>query len=475
MNRVWLLALVLLVVSACGAPEEVGSDEPEILVTYFENGTLILGDGSAPIEDGAFIVTDGIITAVGPKSEVAHPPGADRFDLSDHTVMPFLYSIHSHVGLLVGSDMAAENYTRDNILLDLDRYLYYGVGTIGVMGSDAGDVAFEIRSEQVGNRTGTQLLTAGRGITARRGWPTNLAPLADIPYQVGTEDEAREAVRELVANNVDFIKVWVDDGRQVSGQIFRAGRLVNDYSSVPKLSPALYGAIIDEAHQNNTRVVAHVRYLNDAKGLVDAGIDGLVHSIRDRDVDDALIEAMLANDVFYVPTLTAHQAQFIYADEPDWVGESPMRESVSPAVVSRISSRGFVGTLQQDLNLPGWRAEFDTAMRNVKKIHDAGVPVGLGTDSGTTNKFPGYFEHRELELLVEAGVAPLQAIQIAVHTTAQLLGLGDAGGLLVGMRGDFFLVPDDPLDQMSASRNIAEVFFGGRQVERSAMMTRFTR
>ena len=475
MKRVWLLATALLIVGGCGAPEAVESDEPQVLVTYFENGTVILGDGSDPIEDAAFIVTDGIVTAIGPKSEVAHPPGADRFDLSAHTVMPFLHNMHGHVGLLVGRDMAAENYTRDNILLDLDRYTYYGVGSVGVMGSDSGDTAVQIRDEQAGARTTARLLTAGRGITARRGWPTNLAPLADIPYQVGTETEAREAVQELVASNVDYIKIWVDDGRTVSGQIFRAGQLANDYSTVPKLSPALYGAIIDEAHLNNTRVVAHVRYLNDAKGLVNAGVDGLVHSIRDRNVDDALIQAMLDNDVFYVPTLTAHEAQFIYADEPDWVGESAMRESVSPAVVSLISSRGFVGTLQQDLNLPAWRREFATALSNAKALYDAGVPLGLGTDSGTTNRFPGYFEHREMDLLVQAGLTPLQAIRVGVETTAQLLGVEDSGGLAVGMRGDFFLIPDSPADQISATRNIAEVFFAGRQVERSVMMTRFTR
>ncbi len=474
MNRVCFLALVLLVVSACGAPPEVASDEPEILVTYFENGTLILGDGSDPIENGAFIVDDGIITAIGPASEVEHPPGAERFDLSEHTVMPFLHNLHGHVGLLVDRLMSAANYDRDNILLDLDRYLYYGVGSVAVMGTDTGDIAFQIREEQAGGRTSARLLTAGRGITARGGWPTNIPAAAEIPYEVGTADEAREAVRELVASNVDFIKIWVDDGRQVSGQIFRGGQLANNYSSVPKLSTALYTAVIDEAHQNNTRVVAHVRYLNDAKSLVDAGIDGLVHSVRDRNVDDALIQAMLANDVFYVPTLTAHEAQFIYADEPDWVGESSMRETVSAAALSLVSSPGFVGTLQQDLNLPGWRSEFDTATRNAKAMFDAGVRIGLGTDSGTTNRFPGYFEHREMELLVAAGLTPLQAVQIAVETGAQILGLEDTGGLAVGMRGDFFLTPESPADAITNSRSIAEVFFGGRQVERSSMMRRFT-
>ena len=174
--------------------------------------------------------------------------------------------------------MSADQYTRDSVLVDLDRYLYYGVGTVAVLGSDRDDTAFQIRDEQQsGALNTTRIMTAGRGITSSNGFPLRIESLSDVPYQVANEDEARAAVQELAVQGVDFIKVWVDDDRRVSGQIYRFGQLTNQYSTVAKLSPALYGAIIDEAHQNNIRVVAHVRYLADAKGLVDAGIDGLVH------------------------------------------------------------------------------------------------------------------------------------------------------------------------------------------------------
>ncbi len=476
MNRVSLLAAALLLLGACSAPAETESTEPDSVVTFFEGGRAILGNGSEVIEDVAFIVNEGIITAIGPVAEVEHPPGAERFDLSDHTAVPFLHNMHGHVGYLDRfGEMDEAQYTRDNILVDLDRYLYYGVGSVAVLGSDRDDTTLQIRNELGSGALDTaQVLTAGRGITARNGFPLRIDPLSDVPYQVGNEDEARGAVQELVAQGVDFVKIWLDDDRRVSGQIFRFGQLTNQYSTVTKLSPALYGAIIDEAHQSNVRVVAHVRYLADAKGLVDAGVDGLVHSIRDRAVDNALIDAMLENGTFYVPTLTGHESTFIYADEPAWLREGSLRESVSGAIIGRLSSRGIVGTMQQDPNLPIWRQEFETALENFKALYDAGVSVGLGTDSGGTYRFPGFFEHRELELMVQAGLTPLQAITVGTQDSARILGLENTGTLEVGMRGDFIIVPDDPLGEISATRNIAEVFRGGIQMERSTMMSTFT-
>lgn len=476
MKRVSLLAIALLVLGGCGGGEggaDGGNEGP--VITYFENGNLIVGDGSPLIEDAAIVVNDGIITDFGPREQVEHPPGADRYDLSEHTIVPFLVNLHGHVGYHRVNDYGSHNYNRENVLLDLDRYLYYGVGAVAVMGTDLGDTAFEIRSEQQsGQLSGARIFTAGRGITARGGFPSTREDIADVPIQVGTEEEAREAVRGLAAQNVDFVKIWVDDNRQVSGQVFRFGQRVNNYSSDPKLSPALYGAIIDEAHQNNIRVVAHVRYLADAKGLVAAGVDGLIHSVRDRPVDQALIDAMLANGVFYTPTLARHEIEFAYGDEPDWVRESFLRESVSGAVISRLTNPTVVASYRDNLNAPMRRQEFETAMENFKTLYDAGVRVGLGTDSGAAETFPGFFEHRELELMVQAGLTPLQAIQVGAQFSPEILGIDDLGVLTVGNPGNFTVVPGDPTQDIRATRNIADVIYHGDSLARSTMMTNFS-
>lgn len=478
MRRAWLCIAVCILASGCGGSDTEEGSGNDRIVTYFEGGTVILGDGSDIIENAALVVDNGVVTDVGPVADVPHPAGAERYDFTDHFIMPFLHNAHGHVGYVHDTDFSAANYTREQVLEDLDRYVYWGVGTVASLGMDTGDIAFQIRSEQQqqsGPLTTARLLTAGRGITAQNGFPSvGVTALEGVPYEVSDEAQARAAVQELVSQGVDFVKIWVDDNRHATRQIFRAGRLVNDYTSSPKLRENLYAAIIDEAHMNNTRVVAHVRYLADAKGLVAAGVDGLVHSIRDSRVDNALIQAMLDNDVYYLPTLVTHQAQFVFADEPAWLGESSIRETVAPVVIARLSGNGFVSQKRADLNLDMYRREFDMAKENLKTLYDAGVRIGLGTDSGGDfYRIKGFFEHLELELMAEAGIPPADVVRIGTQVTAGILGSDNSGTLEPGKTADFIITAGNPYEDMAATRNIAEVFKNGIRLERATMSARF--
>jgi imidazolonepropionase-like amidohydrolase len=476
MNRSWISMAILTLLAGCSGSGPDGQTAPETVITYFEGGTVLIGDGTDPIPGAALVVADGVVTAVGPMEEVEHPAGSERYDFTDHTIMPFLHNAHGHVGYVRGLDFSQGNYNRETIMEDLERYAYWGVGTVASLGLDISDTAFQIREEQRSGPVGSaRLLTAGRGITTRNGFPAVGVPAVEgVPYQVANEQEARAAVRELVGQGVDFVKIWVDDNRRRTGQAYRFGQMAYDYASSPKLSPDLYRAIIDEASMSGTPVVAHVRYLADAKGLVDAGIAGLVHSIRDNPVDDALIQAMLANDVFYVPTLSNHQAQFIYADQPAWLREPGTRESVAPATIARLTSPAYIAEKRADLNLDLYRSEFDTAMQNVKTLYDAGVRIGLGTDSGGEfYRLRGIFEHRELELMVEAGIPASDVIRIGTQATAQILGVEDSGTLEPGKRGDFLIVSGNPAVDITKSRDIAEVFMLGESLDRATMSARF--
>lgn len=442
----------LLAVVAC-AP---GEPPAESTATYFSGMTLVPGDGTAPIEGAAMIVDGGSIVAVGTAPDLEAPEGATTVDLSGRTVMPAIHSLHVHAGYLRDDTMAAEHYTRESILEDLETHAYYGVGAVLVLGSDAGDVAFQIRADQrQGLAAGARLFTAGRGITAKGGWPTIIPAIADAPRQVETEEEAREAVRALAARNVDAVKLWVDDA---------GGR-------VPKLAPELSAAAIDEAKQNDLLTMAHVFYLEDAKRLVEEGIDGLAHSVRDQEVDDELIAAMKENDVFYVPTLVAHQASIAYAEQEAWIGEAAMGETVEAAILERLTSEEFVKSQREDPGLAAAREQYGIALANVKRLADAGVRIGVGTDSGTTHRFPGYFEHREMELLVEAGLSTSDAIAAATSIPAEILGTN--GGVLVqGRRADFLVLLGNPLDDIVETRNIDRVFLDGEELDREASRMR---
>ena len=441
-----LVVLVALMVAGGCAPQESATST----ATYFHGMRLIPGDGSAAIDNAAMLVDGGEILAVGGADAVEAPAGAAHVDFSGRTVMPLLHSLHVHVGYLKGSTMAAENYTRESILDDLNRYAHYGVGSVLVVGTDVGDTAFEIREDQRQGRVGgARLFTVGRGLTSKGGWPTQIAALQAAPQQVATEEEAREAVRGLAEKNVDTIKIWVDD---VGGRI-------------PKITPELYGAAIDEANKNGIPVVAHVFYLEDAKELVEAGISGFMHSVRDQEVDDELIEMMRKNDVFYLPTLTAHQAPIAYADQPEWIGEAAMRETVPSSVIETLTSEEFVEEARNDPALPGLREQYQTALTNLKMLSEAGITIAFGTDSGTTNRFPGYFEHRELEQMVEAGLSPEEAITAATKNSAEILGV--EGTLTAGSSADFMVLGRDPLTDIRGSRDLEAVYMGGEAVDRA--------
>lgn len=426
-------------------------------VTFFSGARFIPGDGSAPIEDATFIVENGKLTGIGGKNELKPPKGSGRVELAGQTIMPILFNLHGHVGLNNGSSFGPENYKRESVTADLNRYGYYGVAAVAVLGSDSGDLAFQIRDEQAqGKATGAKIFTAGRGFTAKGGFPTALEK--DIPMQVSTGAEARKGVAEMADKKVDFISIWLEDNM---------GR-------APKLKPEVYRAIIDEAHKHNLRAFASVFSLADAKDLVKSGIDGLTTSIRDREADDDLISLMKQKNVFYTPALTSLEAKFVYADKPNWLGEQTMREVYPAQLSAYLADIVTMNRFRRNPDLAALREQYTVAQRNLKKMAAAGVKVGLGTDSGTPDTYPGYFELRELELMGAAGMAPADVIKAATSVSADVLGLKDQGTLAVGKKADFLVLSSNPLDKITNTKEISVIYMNGAELDRGSLIQNIT-
>jgi len=280
MRRHGILLACLISAAACAsqAPSNQAPPASGEAAVLFEGARLIVGDSSAPIENAAFLVAGSRIVRVGKKGEIAVPAGT-RVDLTGKTVMPALVSTHVHVGLLNGISFGPENYTRDMLIDHLKRWAYYGLGAVLSAGTDVGPLSFQVRKERP--EGAARLLTAGRGMAAPHGGP-GIPVIADVSYPISTADEGRKAVQELAAEGADAVKIWVDD---------RGGK-------VKKLTPDVYGPIIEEAHKHRMMAIAHVFYLKDAHGLVDAGINGFMHLVRDEVMDDDLIAKMKARNVW---------------------------------------------------------------------------------------------------------------------------------------------------------------------------------
>src|SRR6266566_2310150 len=341
--------LCLLTIVLC--PPVSAAQEPGGAVVL-EGARLIDGTGQSPIESAALVIEGGIIRAAGPVGSVRYPKDARVIDARGKTITPALVNLHGHLGLTRdGLSQSGSNYTEENIRRQLEKYLAYGVGTVVSLGTDQ-DLIYRLREEQrSGALAGARLYTAGRGFGVKGGYPPALANAGDR-YRPQTPGEARADVRELASHHPDFVKMWVDD----------------DLGHGTKIQPAIYQAIIDEAHKQHIRVFAHEFYLGDAKALLTAGIDGFAHSIRDQPVDNEVMQAMKARGVFLIPTLVRDELLFAYADNIKWLNDPFFLAGLEPGALAIIRSPENVEKGRKDPDIAKYRAGLEMAKKNLKAL-----------------------------------------------------------------------------------------------------------
>ena len=385
--------------------------------TAFTGFTLIDGTGRPPVANAAMLVRGGKVVAAGPASSVSIPSGATRQALDGKFVMPGLINAHGHV----------------NAPADLSTYAAYGVTTVYSLGGEP-VMVFAARAEN-----------ASAALAHARVYVSG--PVVAAP----TPDSGRAIVAANAAMGADIIKIRVDDNLGTS----------------PKMAPEVYRAVIDEAHKRGLRVAAHLFYLSDAKDLLASGADVVAHSVRDLAVDDDLITTLKSKGVCYIPTLMREVSTFVYEKTPDFVSDSLFLTHANREWMANLQKPDAQQAMRASPTAQRYKVALEVAKRNLKTLSDAGVPIAMGTDTGPTGRFQGYFELMELEQMVSAGLTPRQALTAATRDAARCMKLDrDLGTIEPGKWADFVVLDANPLTDISNVKKISSVWIAGNRVAR---------
>jgi imidazolonepropionase-like amidohydrolase len=458
-----LLAVVLL--ASCGAVAD-----GDLVIT---GATLIDGTGAEPREGTTIVVRDGRIAMVVPDGVVTPSGGATVIDAGGRHVIPGLADMHFHFSL--GAPLPRRP---DESEVVLRRALYYGVtAVLQVGGSDASTERIrELRAQRAAGGlsapyiygTGGHLTLHGThpiytifppevreaadSITAATplNEPVNLYPLGIGVSFVRTEEAARNAVRERAEGGMHAIKITVESGPTPFG---------DDH---PQMSVAMIRAIVNEADRHGLRVFAHVSSFDELEAALDGGSAGVLHAVRNAPLPDAAVaERMAAAGFALVPTATL-RAEPVGLDDPF------LQVTVSDEELAALADSVFFDRVS-----PRWAccAAFEDLQANLGMLHERGVLVAVGTDTGTPYTFPGYSVHRELELLVRAGLTPMEAIRAGTWNAAVMIGQEDEFGTIEpAKRADLLILGANPLEDIRNTRSLQVVISEGRVVDRESLL-----
>ena len=396
-------------------------------VTALTHVTLIDGTGAAPQTNVTIVMENGRIRDLG--AALAAPAGAAVIDLAGKFVVPGIINAHGHVGPA----------PRDP---QLRRYALYGVTTTTSMASDPDDIVEFKARQKAGDLRGARILTVKYRFTTLRGQGNDHT----------TPEAARAKVDEIVAHGADFIKVWIDA---------QGGR-------VPRLSREFVAAVFDQARKHGKLTMAHIVELTDARMVVDEGVNILAHDVRDQEIPADFLGTLKQKNVSVVSTLAREEGMFVYGNDGAGFTDDPFfRKGLTPSQLE-----GLPKKRENEAKLPsraGAQRALDIDKINVKKLVDAGIRLGFGTDSGGAAEryfVQGFSEHRQMELLIQAGLTPMQVIQTFSKNNSELLGIDkDFGTLANGKAADLLVLTKDPLVDIVNMRALETVYLGGRKFE----------
>ena len=410
--------------------------------------TLVDGTGAPPIPNSLLVVSAGRIVSVGeatPEALRALPEGAKVESAAGKWIVPGLVDAHVHAD----SDE------------DLKTMLRWGLTSVRVMAEDSAAAA----KLAAASRTRTDIpdvFPAAPIFTAKGGWwDQGEPPDAGLDRFPDTPQRARASVRRAKTLGSAEIKLMLDDMRWCRDPL----------TPLPRMTPEVAKALIDEARRAGLRVSVHAPGLSDAKEAVAGGATALAHGVLEP-FDERTLGVMKSRPVFYIPTMDI----FELLSDPKGFVEGVLSDPRAAAGVPAETAAQYRSPAYSDRyakrypNVENLRRRLPALRENLKRLHAAGVPVALGTDMWA---FPGLGVSIEMDLYVRAGLTPLEAIRAGTQTSARSLDLEkDRGTLAAGKRADFLVLDADPLADIKNVRAISAVYKAGEKVSGSPSLKR---
>lgn len=421
----WISAVTLSLATS------IACAQPVKPLTAYINVHIWDGDSETLTEDAALVVRGETIEDIVPMGELDLPMGSRTVDLRGGYLIPGLINAHGHVGMARGLETGTQVHSRENVEEQLQLYGRYGITSVVSLG-DEPPQAFEVRDDWQPSPDGLARL-----------WLSGPVIEADTP------DAARTEVRERLEFDPDWVKFRVDD---------QLGR-------VEKKPLEASRAIIETAHEHELPAATHIVTLDDSIALLKNGADLIAHSVRDKPVNQELIDLMRERDVCITPTLTREISAFVYAERPDFFDDPFFLQYADPDVLEELQKEE-VQQRYTGKDADYYREALPLAKDNMMVLHRAGVRIAMGTDSGPPARFQGYFEHMEMEMMQEAGMTPQEVLISATRDAAACMGIDDTTGTLApGKAADFVVLGENPLDDVRNLREIQGVYIGGMRVE----------
>lgn len=446
-----------MLASACQSvetPAEQTESVPGHLL--IRGATLIDGTGADPRPGVDVLVADGVIQEIGSNLSA---PEAEVIDASGKYVIPGMIDTHVHLDAPMVFQLTPEE--KQQIIDHTPKaFLYNGITTVLNLSSDADWIWAQRQAQREGTLLAPRIYAMGRSFTPENGWGSRHGGALTTPEQ------AEKRLEEYIAAGTDGVKVMIENGLGDS----------NTYAEMPD---DILQAIAKVAHENNVPIYVHAINLHEYKRALAIDPRGIMHGLEDPIPEgDPLIQQIVSKKVYIVPTLSLFES-FLHFDELPGGWDNPvLKGSVPGFLLAKLQQKDYFAEenrrFKEVARMPvyEWVEKALPIFReNVRKMHEAGIVLGTGTDAGgpVGYNFQGYNTPWELELLVDCGLTPMEALQAATQNGAQIIGISDKVGTVEsGKWADLLILRANPLEDIENVRQIDTVILNGKSYSRNA-------